>query len=259
MTRFRQRRPRAAKGFTIIELLIAIIIIGVIVAIAVPIIASRADQARIASAKSDLRNIAAAMDTVAIDTGYYPRMFLLDDALVGDGEPFQYPNNVNDRFDGIDEYVTIPGNFYQALDQLFIIPATGDLVAPAVGAQLLQDLQDDPQKFNWNGPFITWNLDRNLYTALGATIPEPDGLPDDPWGNNYLLFTKLGLMIEPEGELALNATFPDDRPPTNGGPIDCEVFGRFALVSLGPDGVPGSPPATDIPGEGDDLVYLFGP
>ena len=49
---------RSKKGFTIIELLIVVVIIGVLAAIAIPKFANTKDKTYVAAMKSDLRNLA---------------------------------------------------------------------------------------------------------------------------------------------------------------------------------------------------------
>lgn len=49
---------RSAKGFTIIELLIVVVVIGILAAIAIPKFANTKEKAIVASMKSDLRNVA---------------------------------------------------------------------------------------------------------------------------------------------------------------------------------------------------------
>ena len=76
---------KSLKGFSIIELLIAIIIIGILVAVIVPRLATRSELARQRAAKSDLEHIRNAEEHAGIDTGYYYRLYVLDDNPRGDG------------------------------------------------------------------------------------------------------------------------------------------------------------------------------
>jgi prepilin-type N-terminal cleavage/methylation domain-containing protein len=70
MMRTRSMR-RAEDGFTLIELLLVILIIGLLAAIAMPILLSQREKAQRAAAVSDLRNIATAMDAYLVDSGNY--------------------------------------------------------------------------------------------------------------------------------------------------------------------------------------------
>ncbi len=63
------RAPRG--GFTLIELLIVVVIIGILAAIAIPKFAATKDQARVASMKADLRNLATAQEIFSADNSTY--------------------------------------------------------------------------------------------------------------------------------------------------------------------------------------------
>ena len=66
-------------GFTLVELMIVVVIIGVLAAMVVPRFAGSTDQAKIARAKSDVAAIGVALDLYELNVGSYPES--LEDLL----------------------------------------------------------------------------------------------------------------------------------------------------------------------------------
>ena len=62
---------RNRKGFTLIELLIVVVIIGILAAIAIPKFAATKDKAKLASVKTDLRNLETAQEAYFSDWSTY--------------------------------------------------------------------------------------------------------------------------------------------------------------------------------------------
>ena len=60
-------RRQAAQGFTLIEILIVIVILGVLGSVLVPNLISRPDQARVQAAQTDLRTLSSALDVYRLD------------------------------------------------------------------------------------------------------------------------------------------------------------------------------------------------
>ncbi|EKD54044.1 MAG: hypothetical protein ACD_60C00128G0020 [uncultured bacterium] len=59
-------------GFTLIEVMVVVVILGILAAIIVPKIMSRPEQARIVKVKQDLLAIQSALDLYKLDNGMYP-------------------------------------------------------------------------------------------------------------------------------------------------------------------------------------------
>src|SRR5213596_1438615 len=65
------RRPQ--HGFTLVELLLVLVILGILAAIVLPRFTNRTKQAQIAAAQTQISNFKVALDAFDVDNGYYPK------------------------------------------------------------------------------------------------------------------------------------------------------------------------------------------
>ncbi len=63
---------RRSRGFTLIELMVVLVIIGVLAALIVPNMLDRADDARVTAARTDVNNLMQALKLYKLDNLRYP-------------------------------------------------------------------------------------------------------------------------------------------------------------------------------------------
>jgi general secretion pathway protein G len=72
VNRQRQQRPARERGFTLIEIMVVVIIIGLLAAVIVPSVINKVDDARISKAKADIQGLETALTMYRLDNSKYP-------------------------------------------------------------------------------------------------------------------------------------------------------------------------------------------
>lgn len=81
----RKRIERHTSGFTLVEVLLVIVIIGIIAGIALPNLAGKTEKAMLGKAKSEIANLSMAVDLYEVDNGAFPSS--LDGLINNPGMP----------------------------------------------------------------------------------------------------------------------------------------------------------------------------
>ncbi|MCW9025129.1 MAG: type II secretion system major pseudopilin GspG [Gammaproteobacteria bacterium] len=85
------------RGFTLIEIMVVIVILGILAAVVVPKIMSRPDEARINKAKQDIRALETALGLYKLDNYTYPTTDQGLESLVSKTDIPPQPKNFRDE------------------------------------------------------------------------------------------------------------------------------------------------------------------
>jgi general secretion pathway protein G len=66
------RALRTSRGFTLIEIMVVVVIIGLLAAVIVPQVVNKVDEARVTRAKADIASIESALTIFRLDNSKYP-------------------------------------------------------------------------------------------------------------------------------------------------------------------------------------------
>ena len=259
-----RNKRTAQRGFSLIELLIAVLIIGILSSLAVVVVSERAQDARIKAARSDMIAFREALQHVSFDTGYYFRLYALDDVSGGDDIAHSDDTGAQvGRVDGLlDEQQRNP-----EFQNVFISIQTGDLFNLTRATAIWDRIELNETQFNWQGAYVSWRHEVEKIETDPYDNTLIYGYPLDPWGNPYFLFTQQGFVDEREGEIIPPVGQAGDTQETITDVIGIDRlftprrFDRMTIISLGPDGEVGdadvlNPTDTDI-GRGDDIVVQW--
>lgn len=123
---------RDSRGFTLIEIMVVIVILAMLAALVGPRIMGRSDDAKIADAKVQIKNIETALKLYKLDNGFYPGTEQGLQALVEKPAVGQIPKNY--KAEGYLESKKVPKDPW-GNDYLFLSPGEhGDYDLCSYGA-----------------------------------------------------------------------------------------------------------------------------
>ena len=197
------------RNFTLVELLVVIAIIGILAALAIPMVIGAKARGRITQARTDMSNLRTAFEAMAKDYGMMAKMDSSNSYKLG-GESF----NVDD---GCITIGKLSGKKYSSLDEY---------------CKVIAEISDPSN--SKGGNFISLNKRKSKYlTAQSGYDPSKSPTDNDnkrhtwldPWGNPYMI------RINVDG----SEKIPDPSTPTSGDKSK-KIDAQIILWSLGPDG-----------------------
>lgn len=134
------RRPR---GFTLIEIMVVIVIIGLLAAFIVPAVLGKVDEARVSKAKGDIQALEAALAIFYLDNSKYPTteqglkalVVQPSDPTIRHWKPGGYLDRVSKDPWGNDYQYAFPGQHGKAYD-LYTLGADGQPGGEGINADI---------------------------------------------------------------------------------------------------------------------------
>ena len=107
-------KVRGSAGFTLVEIMVVVVIIGILAVLIVPRVVGRSDDARIAAAKHDVAALMQSLKLYRLDNGRYPTNEQGLQALVAKPQSSPVPTNWRPYLDKLPKDPW--GNSYQYLN-----------------------------------------------------------------------------------------------------------------------------------------------
>lgn len=271
ISRFSPKR----RAVTLTELLVVLAIISLLATIAVPVYLQKSEQARVAIARQEVREIADAEQQVFALYGYFVPIHILDNVPdLPTGQTTSAPRDdfAHDNYRGQEFLIDPLGNLQNQItggpsgsDQQRTLSTT-DVALHARVRRLIE---------NWAGPFLNAQRKQTGYGDQGGLISGGGTTQEqvtralvlDPWGRPYRMYSPIGIVgndgnlttVPAPSQISLLYDLTYDNGHLT---VSDQRFDRWAIVSFGRDGLSdsynGKYTSTVSQNVLDDIFYTFG-
>jgi len=230
-------------GLTLTELLVVVAIIGIISLALIPALTQRTENARVATARQEVKELAMAEDSCAITTGYYLPLQLLDDIKRSTRTDDDSLNNEPGSILLIDPFYTYIDN-----QGIYHIPAQ----------ESLPNSNYDQYRIytQWSGPYTSFV--KTLLNFVDSPTDSSFDFPLDPWNIPYRFFSPIGIIGDGADTEETDLTVISNNAAFSNGRITLDIpdyaRGRWLIVSLGRNRKFDDPDNSS----NDDIVHAFG-
>jgi len=232
-------------GLTLTELLVVVAIIGIISLALIPAITQRTENARVATARQEVKELAMAEDSCAITTGYYVPLQLLD--------------NIKLSNEARDDSLNYETEVRYLIDPFYVYIKASGYNQPGTNQEIFNRSNYNHKIFTqWYGPYTSFVKTILKFVDVDPRPFSRRDYPLDPWDIPYRFFSPIGIIGNNANTTEKNLTnifnnsgFSDGYVTLN---LNDRYSGRWMIVSFGRNQEINYP--TDV--NNDDIVHAFG-
>lgn len=247
----RSTQSARLRGMTLTELLVVLAILSLLATILLPTVVNKVEDARVVTAKQEVKALAQAEEQCASMHGFYVPFQVLDDLN---------PNVYGGRSVPSGVAADILSN--EVDSNIFLIDPHRSINTQISSQYTLSDRtipRVESMYQYWGGPFIEFHRyysPNSNATDLRSNDVRQD-YPLDPWGQPYRFYSPYGLIGSGTAAYA-TSNWSDGafngRLQQDGN----SIYDRYTVVSFGPDNLSPGTFGANPDSRKDDIAYTFG-